>query len=209
MRVLVTAGPTREHFDSVRFISNPSSGKMGYAVAAAALTRGHQVELVSGPVDIDPPEGAQVIAVTSAEEMFRACCDRFEHCDAAILAAAVCDYRPARVARQKVKKQAVPRRVTLKPAPDIAAHLGAVKGRRVVVGFAMEDHDHRANAEAKLARKRFDAIVLNDLDTVGADHARVEFLVADGAWSSPIQGNKAQLATEIVRLTEKLMEDRR
>jgi phosphopantothenoylcysteine decarboxylase/phosphopantothenate--cysteine ligase len=182
---------------------------MGYAVAAAALARGHQVELVSGPVEIEPPESARVIAVTSAEEMFRACCDRFEHCDAAILAAAVCDYRPARIARQKMKKQAVSRRVTLKPTPDTAAHLGAVKGRRVVVGFAMEDHDHRANAEAKLARKHFDAIVLNDLDTVGADHARVEFLVADGAWSSPVQGNKLQLATDIVRLTEKLTEDRR
>jgi phosphopantothenoylcysteine decarboxylase/phosphopantothenate--cysteine ligase len=182
---------------------------MGYAVAAAALARGHQVELVSGPVDIDPPEGSRVIAVTSADEMLQACCDRFEHCEAAILAAAVCDYRPARVARQKIKKKAVPRRVTLKPTPDIAAHLGAVKGRRVVVGFAMEDHDHRANAEAKLVRKQLDAIVLNDLDTVGADHARVEFLVADGAWSSSVQGNKLRLATDIVRLTEKLMEDRR
>ena len=209
IRILITAGPTREFFDTVRFISNPSTGKMGYALAAAARERGHEVALVSGPVTIEPPDGVQVVSVVSAREMFEASCRLFEGCDAAILTAAVCDYEPARRLTHKLKKQPRVRRVTLKPTRDICAHLGSIKGGRVVVGFAMEDHDHRANAEAKLVRKRCDAIVLNGPENVGGDRAVVEILTADGAWSRPIRGSKQQIAEHVVRLTERLVEGRR
>jgi phosphopantothenoylcysteine decarboxylase/phosphopantothenate--cysteine ligase len=208
LRILITAGPTREFFDTVRFISNPSSGKMGYALAAAARARGHEVGLVSGPVEIAPPEGVEVVSVVSAEEMFVVASSLFEHCDAAIMTAAVCDYRPARSLNHKLKKQARNRRITLVPTRDICAHLGAIKGQRVVIGFAMEDHDHHAHAEAKLARKQCDAIVLNGPGNIGSERATVEILTADGRWSSPISGSKEQIALHTVRLAERLFRAR-
>ena len=206
MRILVTAGPTREFFDSVRFISNPSSGRMGYAIAAAALARGHEVVLVSGPVEIEAPAGVELVPVVGADEMFEAAVRAFERCRAAIMTAAVCDYRPARRLPRKLKKQAKPRRITLAPTRDICAHLGSIKGDRVVIGFAMEDHNERPNAEAKLARKRSDAIVLNGIGNVGSAQATVEIVTADGQWSDPITGTKRQVATHVVRLTERLLE---
>ena len=181
---------------------------MGYALAAAALERGHQVHLVSGPVAIDPPDGADVVSVVSAREMFEACCRLFDDCDAGILTAAVCDYEPSRTLTHKLKKQARIRRVTLKPTRDICAHLGSVKGDRVVIGFAMEDHHHRANAEAKLARKRCDAIVLNGPENVGGNRASVEILTAHGTWSPAVRGSKDKVAKHVVRLTERLVQSR-
>lgn len=204
MRILVTAGPTREYFDTVRFISNPSTGKMGYAVAEAAAARGHEVALVSGPVELQPPVGVEHVSVVSAEEMFVVCCSLFTEADAAILTAAVCDYRPARTLNHKLKKQSRTRRVTLNPTRDICAHLGSIKGERVVIGFAMEDHNHRAHAEAKLARKRCDAIVLNGPGNVGSDEATVEILTAGGKWSPPVSGSKGRLAVQVIRLAERL-----
>lgn len=208
MRILVTAGPTREFFDSVRFISNPSSGRMGYAIAEAALARGHQVVLVSGPVAIEAPGGVEWISVVEAEEMFAAARQAFEDCDAAIMTAAVCDYRPARRMLHKLKKQARARQITLKPTRDICAHLGRIKGNRVLIGFAMEDHNERARAEAKLVRKRCDAMVLNGIGNVGSTEARVEIVTADGRWSEPIAGSKRRVATHIVRLAERLRRSR-
>ena len=204
MRILVTAGPTREFFDTVRFISNPSTGKMGYAIAEAAAARGHQVGLVSGPVGLEPPEGVEHVSVVTAEEMFVVCCSLFQEADAAILTAAVCDYRPARVLDHKLKKRARVRHITLNPTRDICAHLGSIKGERVVIGFAMEDHDHRRHAEAKLVRKCCDAIVLNGPDNVGSDQATVEVLTRDGKWSPPISGSKLRVAEHVVRLAERL-----
>ncbi|MCH7526995.1 MAG: phosphopantothenoylcysteine decarboxylase [Planctomycetes bacterium] len=204
MRILVTAGPTREYFDTVRFISNPSSGKMGFATATAALQRGHQVVLVSGPVALPQPKGAELIDVVSADEMFEAASAAFESCDAAILTAAVCDYKPARKLDHKLKKRATPRPITLQPTRDIATHLGEIKGHRVIIGFAMEDRDARRNAAQKLRRKRCDAIVLNGMLNVAGDVATIEMLTADGNWSRPYQGPKVQLAFVIIDLLERL-----
>lgn len=208
MRILVTAGPTREYFDTVRFISNPSSGKMGYAVASVAATRGHDVVLVSGPVALTPPAGVRFVSVVSAAEMYEHSLAVFEGCDAAVMTAAVCDYRPSRRLDHKLKKRASPRPITLVPTRDIAAELGRTKGGRVVVGFAMEDHDHHANAEAKLHKKRCDAMVLNGIGNVGSDQAEVEILRAPDRWSRSVRGTKAKIALIVVGLVEALAGDR-
>ena len=204
MRILVTAGPTQEYFDTVRFVSNPSSGKMGYALAAEARRRGHAVVLVSGPVSLPAPDGVEFIRVTGAAEMFEVCLDIFEDSDAAIMTAAVCDYRPARKLDHKLRKQARPRHITLVPTQDIAAHLGKIKGPRVLVGFAMEDHDHHRHAEQKLRKKNCDAMVLNGKANIGADDATVEILLAEGGWSRPQSGTKAQIAATVLDLVEEL-----
>jgi len=209
MRILVTAGPTREYFDSVRFISNPSSGKMGYAIARAAAARGHDVILVSGPVELAKPPGVRTVNVVSAEEMFQACTAHFDDCDAAVMTAAVCDYRPSRRLDHKLKKQNRVRAVHLQPTRDICAHLGRIKEHRVVVGFAMEDRDEHARAQAKLSRKQCDALVLNGLGNVGTDDAVVEILRADGGWIPPLRGSKDELAVEVVKLVEELQSVRR
>ncbi len=205
MRILITAGPTREYFDTVRFVSNPSSGKMGYALAEAAVARGHEVILISGPVSIGPPRGVRCIPVVTASEMAAAARRAFDGADAAIMTAAVCDYRPRRRLTHKHKKGARPLRITLVPTEDIAASLGRRKGRRVMIAFAMEDHDHRPHAEAKLVRKRCDAIVLNGPENIGADRATVEVLVAGEGWSGPWRGTKTQVARRILRLLERLV----
>jgi phosphopantothenoylcysteine decarboxylase/phosphopantothenate--cysteine ligase len=205
MRILVTAGPTREHFDTVRFLSNASSGKMGYAIAAAASGRGHEVVLISGPVTLAAPEGVELVRVTSAREMFEAAVARFEDCQAAIMAAAVCDYRPAQRAASKREKGGEPITVLLEPTKDICAHLGGRKGHRIVVGFAMEDHDHHRHAEAKLQRKQCDAVVLNGVDTVGADLANIEILRKGAGWSTPSRGSKAECAARLIELVESLV----
>jgi phosphopantothenoylcysteine decarboxylase/phosphopantothenate--cysteine ligase len=205
MRILVTAGPTREYIDTVRYISNPSSGKMGYAIAAEAVSRGHEVVLVSGPVTLPTPEGVELVRVTSAREMFEVTTSAFGRCSAAIMAAAVCDYRPIARAGRKQPKSKETITVSLEPTEDICAHLGAVKGDRIVIGFAMEDHDHRRNAEVKLERKRCDAIVLNDVDATGADLAKIEILRKGFGWSQSYHGTKADCARRVVELAESLV----
>ena len=208
MRFLITAGPTREYFDSVRFLSNPSSGKMGYQIAARAAARGHRVELVSGPVELPPPKGVRLTRVVSAAEMFEATVSRFASCDVVIMAAAVCDYRPARRSARKMPKRRVGLDVQLVPTQDILAHLGGIKSRQVVIGFAMEDHDHHAHAALKLRRKRCDAIVMNGLGNVGSDQAEVQVLLADGGWQDPIRGSKTKVASSIVKMAEALVSSR-
>ena len=204
MNILITAGPTREYFDTVRYITNASSGQMGYAIAQAAQRRGHTVYLITGPVAIQPPPGVCVDRVTSAAEMFDSAVQRFPACDAAIMTAAVCDYRPADRLEKKLKKDSQDRQVLLEPTKDICATLGATKGDRVVIGFAMEDHDHRVQAEAKLRRKSCDAIVLNDMAVVASDRASVDIITADGAWTGPYGGTKPEVAEVVVDLLERL-----
>lgn len=205
MHLLITAGPTREHLDSVRFLSNPSSGRFGYAIAEAAAARGHRVSLVSGPVDLPEPPGVDVIRVISAHAMFRAATALFDECQAAIMAAAVCDFRPAKRYDHKLPKGRRPRSITLVPTEDICAHLGHIKADRVVVGFSLEDHDHQRHAEEKLKRKNCDAIVLNNLGNIGADAGEVQVLSAKGGWASPIHGAKKEMAGAIVAMTESLV----
>ncbi|MBQ3283508.1 MAG: bifunctional phosphopantothenoylcysteine decarboxylase/phosphopantothenate--cysteine ligase CoaBC, partial [Atopobiaceae bacterium] len=162
--VVITAGPTHEAIDPVRFIANASSGKMGYALARAARDAGASVTLVSGPVALAAPHGVEVMRVTSAAQMLEATCRAFEGADVAILAAAVADYTPASPADHKLKK-AHERldTVELVETADILATISAAKGRRVVVGFAAETNDLVANATAKLSRKGCDMIVANDV----------------------------------------------
>jgi phosphopantothenoylcysteine decarboxylase/phosphopantothenate--cysteine ligase len=209
MRILVTAGPTREYFDSVRFISNLSSGKMGYAVTAEAVRRGHQVVLISGPVELSEPDGARVIHVVSAREMLQAVTSEFPESQAAVMTAAVCDYRPSRRLSHKAKKQDRTRSIQLQPTEDILAHLGQIKGDRVLIGFAVEDREHHVNAEAKLRRKRCDAIVLNGPGNVGSDSAEVEILREDTGWSGPLSGPKGQVGAAVMDLRESLFAARR
>lgn len=208
LRMLITAGPTREYFDTVRFISNPSSGKMGYAIAREAARRGHRVTLVSGPVALKPPLGVRVVPVTTAEQMARVCKKEYKNADVAVMAAAVCDYRPAEPADRKVPKTGRAIRVRLEPTEDIAAALGRRKGRRLLVGFALEDHDHYVHAERKLSRKNCDLIVLNGPENVGVERAAVEFYTPAGGWSGPVRGSKTVVARRLVRMIESLWASR-
>jgi phosphopantothenoylcysteine decarboxylase/phosphopantothenate--cysteine ligase len=182
--ILVTAGPTCEDLDPVRYITNRSSGKMGYAVAQAAALRGAKVTLISGPTALEPPAGVERVNVRSAEEMRSAVQSRFAACSVAILAAAVADYRPARPSAIKIKKEDAPRQIELEPTTDILAELGRNKGRRLLVGFAAETDHVAENARKKLAAKNADLIVANDVAAEGAgfDHDTniVTLLARDG-----------------------------
>jgi phosphopantothenoylcysteine decarboxylase/phosphopantothenate--cysteine ligase len=163
MRILVTAGPTREPLDPVRFLSNRSSGKMGYAVAAAAAARGHEVALVSGPVSVEPPAGVGLARVTTAEQMLRAVEERVAWCDALVMAAAVSDWRPARTSPRKLKKERMAATLLMERTPDILASVRDRKGGRIFVGFAAETGDPVAEARRKLRRKGLDLVVANDV----------------------------------------------
>ena len=167
-RVLVNAGPTREPIDPVRYITNRSSGKMGYAIAGAAAARGAQVTLVSGPTNLPVPEGCALTPVETADEMYQACMTAAPDADIIIAAAAVADYRPARYSPGKIKKTADDLHIELVRTRDILAELGQTKGARVIVGFAAETDDLLANAQAKLASKNLDIIVAN---SVGGEHS--------------------------------------
>jgi len=166
--VLVTAGPTREDIDPVRFLTNRSSGKMGYALAEAAIRRGARVILVSGPTDLTVPGGVDWIPVRSTEEMRNAVRERSVEADVIIMAAAVSDYRPAASHTQKLKRGDGSLTLQLEPTPDILAELGREKGSRILVGFAAETTQLAENARAKLARKGADMIVANDVTQEGA-----------------------------------------
>lgn len=169
MNVLVTAGPTREYLDAVRFLSNASSGKMGFACAAAAARAGHDVTLVTGPVSLPDPKGVRTIRVVSAEEMYRAVRKAYPKIDAAIATAAVGDYRPAERLTGKLKKKPGPLTLKLVRTRDILQEMGARKGERVLVGFALEVQDAVENALLKYRKKHLDYIVLNTPRTFAAD----------------------------------------
>ncbi|MBH0195018.1 MAG: bifunctional phosphopantothenoylcysteine decarboxylase/phosphopantothenate--cysteine ligase CoaBC [Nitrospira sp.] len=168
-RVLVSAGPTQEAIDPVRFISNRSSGKMGYAIAEAARDRGAEVVLVTGPTALVPPAGVEVVCVTSAQEMADSLCCHFPWATVVVMAAAVADFRPREQAVQKMKKQGrMSLTLDLEVAPDILAMLSAKRTTQVLVGFAAETEDVVAHAMAKLVGKGLDAIVANDVTKEGA-----------------------------------------
>jgi phosphopantothenoylcysteine decarboxylase / phosphopantothenate---cysteine ligase len=166
--VLVTAGPTCEDIDPVRFLTNRSSGKMGYAVAAAAARRGARVVLVSGPTSLEAPRGVERIDVRSTEEMLKAVQARFSSCTIAVFAAAVADYRPAEKSSQKIKRGKEVLTLRLEPNPDILASVARDKGERLLVGFAAETERVAENARKKLIQKNADLIVANDVSAEGA-----------------------------------------
>ncbi len=186
LRCLLTAGPTREHLDPVRFLSNGSSGKMGYALAAAAAALGWQVDLVSGPVALPAPTGVSVHGVVSAADMLAACEPLFPACDVFIAVAAVADYRPMEISALKEKKKGGPLALELVPTVDILRTLAARKQpHQTVVGFAAETHDVEAYARRKLTEKKLDWIVANDVSRpelgMNADDNAVLVLDAAGA----------------------------
>jgi phosphopantothenoylcysteine decarboxylase/phosphopantothenate--cysteine ligase len=170
--VLITAGPTCEDLDPVRYLTNRSSGKMGYAVAEAAARRGAKVSLVSGPVNLETPAGVARVAVRTAEEMRHSVVDRLPESTIAIFAAAVADYRPAETQTEKMKRNKEPLTIRLEPTPDILAEAAQTKGQRLIVGFAAETEHVAENARKKLAAKNADLIVANDVTAEGAgfDH---------------------------------------
>ncbi len=169
MRVLVTAGPTREYLDAVRFLSNGSSGKLGFACARAAARAGHDVTLVTGPVALSDPEGVRTIRVVSADEMYRAVMKAYPRIDAAIATAAVGDYRPAERVAGKLKKKSSALTLKLIRTRDILQEMGTKKGKRVLVGFALEVQDAAQQALLKYRKKNLDYIVLNTPRTFAAD----------------------------------------
>lgn len=167
-KILITAGPTYEKIDPVRFIGNYSSGKMGFALAAECARRGAEVTLVAGPVGLPTPDGVKRIDVESCQEMFEASVDAFPQMDAAILCAAVADFRPEQTATQKIKREKDDLVIRLQPTHDIAAHLGQMKTEsQRLVGFALETNDEEVNAQKKLKKKNFDFIVLNSTRNKG------------------------------------------
>jgi phosphopantothenoylcysteine decarboxylase / phosphopantothenate---cysteine ligase len=166
--VLVSAGPTREDLDPVRYITNRSSGKMGYAVAEAAAKRGAKVILISGPVILETPAGVERVDVRTAEEMRRAVGERFSEASIAVLAAAVSDYRPAELRAEKIKKSNTPLEISLEPTIDILAEVATHKGQKIVVGFAAETDQVAENARKKLVSKNADLMVANDVTAEGA-----------------------------------------
>jgi phosphopantothenoylcysteine decarboxylase/phosphopantothenate--cysteine ligase len=182
--ILVTAGPTREALDPVRFLTNRSSGKMGYAVAEAAVRRGAKVILVSGPTELQIPEGVDWMPVNTAEEMRNSVLERAPEANVVVMAAAVADYRPAIAHPSKLKRGEHALTLQLEPTPDILAQLGREKGSRVLIGFAAETDRMAENARAKLVRKGADMIVANDVTQEGAgfdgDTNIVTLLLRDG-----------------------------
>lgn len=177
VRVLVNAGPTREPLDAVRYLSNPSTGRMGFAIAAEAAARGAKVTLVSGPTELEPPPGVDVVRVTTAAEMLAACRRAFRDARVFVATAAVSDFRPKRRVRGKVKKETAALTLELERTPDVLATLAAAKGRRFVVGFAAETDDVLANARGKLRRKNLDLIVANDVGKPGRGFGTEENVV--------------------------------
>lgn len=204
LRVLVTAGATREPIDPVRFISNRSSGKMGYAIAEAAVARGAQVTLISGPASVAPPPGVEVVRVGTTEEMLAAAEARFDACDLFMAAAAPADYAPEAVAAEKIKREKAGKRWTLclRETPDIVATLSARKTHQITVGFAAETHDLLNHAAAKLKRKRLDLIIANDVTAEGAgfevDTNIVTLVWPDGRTETLPQQPKRALADRLL-----------
>jgi len=216
MRILITAGGTREYIDPVRFISNASTGKMGYALARAALIAGHKVTLITTIENLklktQNSKLLKVFNVETAAEMFRAVQKHFPRCDCLIMAAAVADYTPARPAKTKIRRQNKPLTIKLKPTPDIARwagrhkrgqrHKGTKAQRQIIVGFALEDKNLQVNAERKLKDKNLDMIIANTPVAIGADKTIVLIKTPERKWLKLPKASKTIVARKIISLME-------
>ena len=207
MNVLVTAGPTREYLDPVRFLSNRSTGRMGYAIAEAAVARGHNVVLVSGPVSLKPPRVSQFVPVVSARDMLDAVSQNLAACEVLVMCAAVADWRPKTYSDIKLKKRGMAATLELVPNPDILSAIAPQKGNRIFIGFAAETNDVLDEARGKLVRKGLDMIVANDVTQPGAgfevETNIVTLMPAEGsAWALPIM-SKTDVAVAIIEWAEK------
>jgi phosphopantothenoylcysteine decarboxylase/phosphopantothenate--cysteine ligase len=209
VRFVVTAGPTREAIDPVRFISNRSSGKMGYAIAEAALAAKHQVTLISGPAAIPPPRGAKMISITTAEDLYDAVHRSLRGCDVFVMCAAVSDYRPTATRTRKLKKKKNGLALKLVLTRDILASVPKHHGY-LVIGFAAETHNLKINARKKLRTKNCDAIVANDVSGsktgMESDENEVTIFFRDGEIRKISRAPKKNIARELVKIFIKMFE---
>jgi phosphopantothenoylcysteine decarboxylase/phosphopantothenate--cysteine ligase len=208
VRFLITAGPTREPIDPVRYISNRSSGKMGYAIAETALAEGHHVTLISGPVTLEPPRDAQLISVLTSDEMFDAVHRQADRCDICVLCAAVADYKPANVSSTKIKKHGTKFSLELIRTRDILDSLGHRQNRQfLLVGFAAETDHVQENAAKKLRQKNCDIIVANDVSGANSgmesDVNEVTILFRNGEKEKISRAPKRIIARELVKIFSK------
>jgi phosphopantothenoylcysteine synthetase/decarboxylase len=200
MHILITAGGTREHIDPVRYISNASTGRMGYALARAAVKAGHRVTLISAPSALRRPKSATVVNVETAGEMFAAVRENFDKADCLIMAAAVSDYTPVKFSNTKIKKANADLEIKLKPTKDILAWAGRNKKNKLVVGFALEDRNLKANAEAKLKNKKLDMIVANHPAAIASDVSSVYIKTPTADWIELKNMKKESTARKIINL---------
>ena len=198
MRILITAGPTREYLDDVRYLSNASSGRMGYAIAQSAHAAGHEVVLVSGPVALNPPSGCKFIPVETTAQMRGACMAEFEQCDGVIAAAAVCDYKPRNRVSGKIAKNGEAVTIEMIETDDVLAELGRSKETRWVVGFALEPENSRENALQKLRAKNCDLIVLNGPAAIGSESNEVELIDRTGHTVATWSGTKDDVSRSLI-----------
>ena len=196
-RILITSGPTRQYLDPVRYLTNASSGLMGRELCVAALGAGHEVVVVSGPVDLEYPTAAEVLSVVSTEDMLEVCLKAFPSCDGLIAVAAPCDYRPIQVASQKISKTGEPLQLHLVETPDVVALLGAIKDAQWMVAFALETEDQRMRALQKLERKSCDLIVVNGPGSMHAIETQVEIIDPAGQVLLTRSGRKDDVAKDV------------
>jgi phosphopantothenoylcysteine decarboxylase/phosphopantothenate--cysteine ligase len=206
VRFVITAGPTREAIDPVRYLSNRSSGKMGYAIAEAAIEAGHDVALISGPVNLDPPRGVQLTSISTADEMHDAVHRHVRECDVLVMCAAVADYKPAKASARKIKKSEECWSLNLVPTRDILASLSKRDRQYLVVGFAAETNDVEENAKKKLRAKNCDIIVANDVSDpnygMESDENEVLIFFKSGAPKKISRAPKKNIARELVNIFE-------
>jgi phosphopantothenoylcysteine synthetase/decarboxylase len=204
LHFLITAGGTREYLDPVRYITNASSGRMGYALAQAAIDAGHSVMLISAPTTLTPPKGAKVVPVVSAAEMFKAVKKAFKRCDCLIMAAAVSDYTPISKSNVKRKKEKGILTLRLKPTEDILAWAGKHKKKQFVVGFALEDRNLKTNANKKLISKNADMIIANAPTVIGKTQSQILIKTPQSDWLN-LKGDKEELAVAILELIDSFL----
>ena len=208
IRCLITAGPTREFIDPVRYISNPSTGKMGFSIAEAAIEAGWNVDLVAGPVALEEPNGAILYPVMTAEEMFHQVNALFDACDVLIMTAAVCDFRPIMHHTHKEKKDDASMNIKFERTADILKIMSERKAQQTVVGFSAETRDVVSYAKEKLASKKLDYIVANEVGKVGlgfaADTNEVLLIAADGSSVKLGPSTKSAIAEELIQLVTPL-----
>jgi phosphopantothenoylcysteine decarboxylase / phosphopantothenate---cysteine ligase len=205
-RILITSGPTRQYLDPVRYLTNASSGRMGAALAQAAIQKGHEVVIVSGPVEVPYPAAAEVIPVVTTEDMLEACEKVFPMCDGLIAVAAPCDYRPEVVSRHKIRKTGQGLKLHLVETPDVVARLAEIQIRQWLVAFALETEDSHIRAVQKLEQKCCDLIVLNSPAAIRSAMTKIEVLDRQGRVLLSAAGDKAEVSREIFRvIQEQLM----
>jgi len=209
VRFLITAGPTREPIDPVRYLSNRSSGKMGYAIAEAAIEASHEVVLISGPVDVNRPRGVAVIPVLTSDEMFDTVRRHTSRCDILVMCAAVANYKPKTISKTKIKKGNQNFSLELTPTRDILASLPKQRRQYLVVGFAAETENIEKNAHEKLQKKNCDVIVANDARTgMESDENEIIIFFRDGEMKKISRAPKKIIARELIKIFENVCEKR-